>query len=106
MQTHGTLDSSHNKSQAGSGSNSTTTMNASAREIESKKIGTTGTAGPAKDVGVTGYNYGQVGHISRNCTNRDLKKMLLEQALVGKDAPKAKSGCECKDKKRGGARTR
>jgi hypothetical protein len=32
-------------------------------------------------------------------------KKLLEQALVGKDAPKAKSGCPHKDKKRGGAPT-
>jgi hypothetical protein len=32
-------------------------------------------------------------------------KKLLEQALVGKDAPKAKSGRPRKDKKRGGALT-
>lgn len=80
-------------------------MNASAREIESKKIGTTGTAGPAKDVGVTGYNCGQVGHISRNCTNHDLKKKLLEQALVGKATLNAKPGRPCKDKTNEGART-
>jgi hypothetical protein len=99
------LDMSLNKSQSGSGPNTTTTMKASARKMDSKKGGITGTVGPAKDDGLTSYACGQVGHTSRNCPNRDLIKKLLEQALVGKDTPKAKSGCPSKDKKRGGALT-
>jgi len=72
--------------------------------MDSKKVGTTGTlTSPAKDDGLTCYNCGQVSHISRNGPNCDLMKMLLEQALVSKDAPKAKSGRPCKNKKRGGA---
>jgi len=74
-------------------------------KMDSKKGGTTGTAGPAKDDGVTCYNCGQVGYISCNCPYHDLMKKLLERALVGKDAPKAKSGHTCKYKKRGGALT-
>jgi len=99
------LDMSLNKSQSGSGPNTTTTTKASARKMDSTKGGITGTVGPAKDDGLTCYNCGQVGYISRNCPNRDLMKKLLEQALVGKDAPKAKSGRPRKDKKRGGALT-
>jgi len=99
------LDTSLNKSQSGSGPNTTTTTKASARKMDSKKGGTSGTVGLAKDDGLTCPNSGQVGHISRNCPNRDLMKKLLEQALVGKDAPKANSGCPCKDKEQGGAPT-
>jgi len=100
------LDTSLNKSQPGSGPNTTTTTTkASARKMDSKKGGTTGTAGPAKDDGLTCYTCGQVGHISLNCPNCDLMKKLLEQALVGKDAPNAMSGCPGKVTKWGGALT-
>jgi len=81
------LDASLNQSQSGSGPNTTTTMKASARKMDSKRGGTTGTVGLAKDDGLTCYNCGQVSHISRNYPNRDLMKKLLEQALVSKDAP-------------------
>jgi len=73
--------------------------------MDSKKGAITGTVGPAKDDGLTCYNCGKVDHISPNCPNCDLMKMLLEQALVGKDAPKAKSGRPSKVKKWGGALT-
>jgi len=99
------LDTSLNKSQSGSGPNTTTTTKASARKIDSKKGGTTGTVGPAKDDGLICYNSGQVGHISCNCPNCELMKKLLEQALVGKDAPKAKSGRPRRDIQLGGALT-
>jgi hypothetical protein len=59
--------------------------------MDSKNGGTTGRVGLAKDDGLTCYNCGQVGRISRNCPNRNMMKKLLEQALVGKDAQKAKS---------------
>jgi len=98
-----TLDTSLNKSQSGCGPNTPTTMKASARKMDSKRGGTTGTVGPAKDDGLTRYNCHQVGHISCNCPNRDLMKKLLEQALVGKDAQKANSWHPRKDKQRGGA---
>ena len=100
-----TLDPSLNKSQSGCGPNTTTTITASARKMDSMKGGTTGTVGPAKDDGLTCYNCGQVGHIPYNCQNRDLMKMLLEQAFVGKAASKAKSGCPREDQKLGGALT-
>jgi hypothetical protein len=99
------LDTFLNKSQSGSGPNTTTTAKPSARKMDYKKGAISGTVGPAKDDGFTCYNCGQVGHISNNCPNRDLMKKLLEQALVGKDAPKAKSGHPRKDKKQGGALT-
>jgi hypothetical protein len=70
-----------------------------------KEEGTTGTAGPAKVDGLTSYNCGQVGHISCNCLNRNLMKKLFELALVGQDAPNAKSARPHKDKKTGGAPT-
>jgi len=99
------LDTSLNKSQSGSSPNTTTTTKASARKMDSKKCGITGTVGPAKDDGLTCCNCRQVGHISRNCPNRDLMKKLLDQALVGKDAPTAKFGRPRKDKNWGGALT-
>jgi len=47
------LDTSLNKSQSGCGPNTTTTTQASARKMDSKKGGITGTVGPAKDDGLT-----------------------------------------------------
>jgi hypothetical protein len=97
------LDTSLNTSPPGSGPNITATTKASARKMDSRKGGTTGTVGPAKDDSLTCYMCGQVGYISLNCLNSDMMKKLLEPALVGKDAPKAMSGCPRKDKKQGGA---
>jgi len=99
------LDTSLNKSQPGSGPNNTTTTEPSARKMDSKNGGTTGTVGPAKDDGSACYNCVQLGHISRNHPSRDMMKKLLEQALVGKEAPKAKSGHPREDQKLGGALT-
>jgi hypothetical protein len=99
------LDTPLNMSQSGSGPNTTSSMKASARKMDSKKGDITGTVGLAKDDSLTCYNCGQVGHISCNCPNRDLMKKLLQQALVGKDAPKDKAGRPRKDKKLGGALT-
>jgi hypothetical protein len=99
------LDMSLNKSQPASASNENTNTKASARKMESKQGGTTGTTGTAKDDGLTYNNCSQAGHISRNCTYHDLMKKLLEQALVSKDVTKPKNGRLCKDKKKGGAPT-
>ena len=99
------LDMSLNKSQPGSGPNTTTTTKASARKMDSKKGCTTGAVGAATDDGLTCYNCGQAGHIPRNWPKCDLMKKLLEQALVGNDAPKANSGHQRKDKKWGRALT-
>jgi hypothetical protein len=99
------LDTFLNKYQPGSGPNTTTTTKASARKMDSRKGGITGTVGPAKYDGWTCYNCGQVRHISRNCPNCNSMNTLLEHALVGKDAPTGKSECPCRDKKRGGALT-
>jgi len=99
------LDTSLNTSQSGSGPNTMTTTKALAWKMYFKQGGTTGKVGPAKDDGLTCYNCGQVGHISRNSPNRDLMQKLLEQALICKDARKAKTGRPCNDKKRGGAPT-
>jgi hypothetical protein len=68
------LDMSLNKFQPGSSfnTNTNTTVKASARKMDSKKGGTTGTLTcPAKDDGLTCYNCAQVGHISRNGPNRE-----------------------------------
>jgi hypothetical protein len=99
------LDTSLNKSQLTSASNANTNTNASARKIESKKGGTMGTTDTAKDDGLTCYNCGQAGHISRNSLNCDIMKKLLKQALVSKDVMKAKYGCLCMDRKKSGAPT-
>jgi len=89
------LDTSLNQSQPESSFiiKTNTTTKASARKMDSKKGSTTGTlTGQVKDDGLTCYNCGQVGYISGKCPNCNMMKKLLEQALVGKDAPKAKSG--------------
>jgi hypothetical protein len=98
------LDTSENMSQSASNSNTNpnTTTKASAGKMDSKKSDSTGTA---KDDSLTCYICSQVGHISRNCLNRNLMKKLLEQALVNRDAPKAKSGRLHKDMKKGCAPT-
>jgi len=97
MEHHTTLDTILNKSQPGSGSNTNTdnTMKASARNMDPMKGGTTSTAVPAKDDGLTCYKCTHVGHISRNYPSRDWMQDLLEYGLVGKDSPKAKSGLAC-----------
>jgi hypothetical protein len=66
------LDTSLNKSQPGSGPNTTITTKASARKMDSKKGDTTATAGLAKVDGLTCYNCDKLGHITLNCPNRDL----------------------------------
>jgi len=73
--------------------------------MDFKQGGRTRTAGLAKDNSFTCYNCGQVGQVSRNCPNCNFMKKLLNQALVSKDATIAKSGCQCKDRKRAGAPT-
>jgi len=102
-----TCDTSRIKFQQGSGcSPSMNTMTkAPARKMDSKKGGTNSIAGMAKDDGLTCNNSGQVGHISQNCPNCDLMNKLLEQALVGKDAPRAKSGRPNMDNQKGSALT-
>jgi len=99
------LDMSLNKSQPRRGPNTTTTTKASDRKIESMKGGKSGTAGLAKDDGLTCYNWGQVGHISCDCPNRDLMKNPRKSALIGKDAPIAISGRPLNHRKQGGPLT-
>lgn len=88
------LDVSRNKSQTGSGSvsNTNTTPKVRPRKMDSMTGGKIVKAGTSKDNGLTCYTCSQVGHISHNCPKCDLRKILLTQALVGKDAPSVKSG--------------
>jgi hypothetical protein len=87
------LDASLNKFQPGSGfnTNTNTTTNASARKIDSKKGDTTGTAGPGKSNSLTCYSCSKVGYLSPNYPISNLLTKLLEYALVGDDAPTARS---------------
>jgi len=73
------LDMSLNTSQPGSGSSMNTSTKVSARKMNSKKGGTAGVAGRAKDDSITCCHCGQEGHISGICPNSDLMKKLLEQ---------------------------
>jgi len=101
------LDTSLIKSQPGSasGTNAITTMKVSARTMDCKNGGTTGTAGTARDNSLTWYHCSQDGHISRNSPNCNLMKKLLEHALVDNDALNVKSRRPHKDKIKGGAPT-
>jgi hypothetical protein len=99
------LAMSLNQSQSGCGTMTTTTMKSSARKIDSRKWGKTGTAGRSEDDDLTCYNSGHVGDISQNCQHGKLMKQHLEKSLVGKDAPTAKSGCSHTDMQRGQALT-
>jgi hypothetical protein len=63
-------------------------MKASATKMHSKKGGTSGTTGQAKDDGLTCYHGSQVGHIPRKCPNRDMMKKQLDKTLVSKDVAK------------------
>jgi hypothetical protein len=89
-----TLDTFLNASQLGSSfnTNTNTSMKGAATAMHSEIGVTSGTlTGSGKDAGFTRYYSGRVGHISHMCPHHGLLKMLLEQALVGKDAPNAKS---------------
>jgi hypothetical protein len=70
----------------------------SARDIDSNKSDTTGTA---MDNGLTSYNRTQVGNISNNFQNRNSMQKLLVQAFVNKDITKDKAGYLSKHKKQG-----
>lgn len=101
------LDMSFNKSEPkrGCGANANRSTNVSTRKIDLQHGGITCTAGMAKEYSLTCYNCGQAGDISCNRLNCNLMIQQLEPAVVGKDAPKVKSGCQCKDKKQGGSPT-
>jgi hypothetical protein len=99
------LDTSPYKGQPGCAPNTTTTTQASARKMDCKIDGTPGTVGLANNDSLTCSNCARVSRISHNCRICDLMKKLLEQALVGNDAPKAKPGHPHKDMKRGGTLT-
>ena len=101
------LDTSLNKYQPGCGSsvNTNPTPKDSARRMDSEKGGKVGTAGTAKDDSLTCNNCSQADHIFHNCRNYDWMKKLLQHALIGKDAQKAKSGYVRKEKNTWGVPT-
>jgi len=88
MEHHTALDTSHYKSQPGTGSsmNTNTTIKASAMKMKSKTGGTSDTADTPKDNSSTCYICSQDGHISRNDWNSNMMNKPLHEALFVKDA--------------------
>jgi len=75
------LDTSLTKWQSGSGSgtNTNSTMKVSARKINSRKGGTTGTASTDKANSLTCYKCGQIGHIAWNSPKHKFMKKLHQR---------------------------